>query len=192
MSEKQEIEWIEQALRGDQEAFAHLVEEYQRPVHNLCFRMLGNAQDAEDAAQETFWRAYKALRRFDTKRSFLNWILSIASNYCIDQYRKKKLPTLAMDLMPEETIPFVAPTPEQALLTSEEEKHIHLMLNRLKPQDKAALILRYWYGFSEAEISQSLSLSTSAVKSRMHRAKKKLAGFYQHSPQQTMPVKEAV
>jgi DNA-directed RNA polymerase specialized sigma24 family protein len=60
-----EIHWLEQALHGDADSFMHLIELYQKPVFNLCYRMLGNREDAEDAAQETFLRAYSHLKKYD-------------------------------------------------------------------------------------------------------------------------------
>jgi hypothetical protein len=69
-----EAKWLIQAQKGDPQAFTHIVEEYQRPVYNLCHRMLGNAQDAEDAAQESFLKAYKAMNRYDPNRSFSSWL----------------------------------------------------------------------------------------------------------------------
>jgi RNA polymerase sigma-70 factor, ECF subfamily len=170
-----ESELLGLALKGDDDAFASLVELYQTPVYNMCYRMLGTPQDAEDAAQETFWRAYQALHRYDRKRSFITWVLSIAAHYCIDQHRRRKLPTFALELLPEESVPFLAPGPENLVAQSEEDRHLHTLLNQLKPQDRAAIVLRYWYDFSEKEISQSLSLSVSAVKSRLHRARRQLA-----------------
>ena len=85
-----ESEWLVRAIEGDDQAFTRLVELYQNPVYNLCYRMLGTPGDAEDAAQEAFLRAYKNLQRYDRKRSFATWLLSIASHYCIDQLRRKK------------------------------------------------------------------------------------------------------
>ena len=73
-----EAVWIEQALNGDDDAFAQLVETYQKPVYNLCYRMLGESQEAEDAAQESFWRAYQALNRYDTKRK----VFDVAVVHC--------------------------------------------------------------------------------------------------------------
>ena len=89
--------WIAQALDGDDIAFSHLVEAFQRPVFSVCYRMLGNARDAEDAAQESFLRAYKNLYRYDPDRSFATWLLSITSHYCIDQLRKRRLVTFSID-----------------------------------------------------------------------------------------------
>ena len=72
--------WVREALAGDQEAFARLVENYQAAVYNLAYRMLGNAGDAEDAAQETFLRAYSRLRSYDPARKFSSWLLAIAAH----------------------------------------------------------------------------------------------------------------
>jgi len=166
---------LQQAIQGDEEAFTRIVETYQRPVFNLCYRMLGQAQEAEDAAQETFWRAYQHLRRYDQQRPFATWLLSIAAHYCIDQQRKRRLPTLALELMPDEDAPDPAPNPERVFAQLEEKGQLQSLLSRLGPQDRAAIILRYWYEFSEEEIAKTLQLTVSAVKSRLHRARKELA-----------------
>ena len=100
-----ELDWLKKAQKGDDLAFSYLVEAYQRPVYNLCYRMLGNAGDAEDAAQETFIRAYKALHSYDPSRKFSTWLLSIASNYCIDQHRRRKLPTFSYDALETPILP---------------------------------------------------------------------------------------
>lgn len=170
-----EAEWLQQALSGDETAYANIVEAYQRPVYNLCYRMLGDAIDAEDAAQETFWRAYQALNRYDPNRSFPTWLLSIAAHYCIDQQRKRRFPILSVDLLPEEDAPDPAPNPEKIVSEMEETSQMRRLLSKLGPQDRAAVILRYWYEFSEEEIARTLSLTVSAVKSRLHRARKELA-----------------
>lgn len=180
MSELQ-VEWLEQALGGDETAFANIVETFQRPVYNLCYRMLGDAIDAEDAAQETFWRAYQALNRYDPKRPFPTWLLSIAAHYCIDQQRKRRVPILSMDLLPEEDAPDSAPSPEKVVSELEETSQMRRLLANLGPQDRAAVILRYWYEFSEEEIARTLSLTVSAVKSRLHRARKELAQNWQET-----------
>jgi RNA polymerase sigma-70 factor (ECF subfamily) len=169
---------VEHALRGDEDAFAQIVEKYQKPVFNLCYRMLGSAVEAEDAAQESFWRAYQALNRYDQTRPFLTWLLSIAAHYCIDQQRRRRVPLIELDSLPFDTIPDAAPIPEKVAAKHEEQRVIYELLDKLGPQDRAAVILRYWYDLSEDEISQSLSLTVSAVKSRLHRARKELADLY--------------
>jgi RNA polymerase sigma-70 factor, ECF subfamily len=174
-------EWLQQALDGDETAFANIVETYQRPVFNLCYRMLGDPIDAEDAAQETFWRAYQALKRYDPKRPFPTWLLSIAAHYCIDQQRKRRVPILSVDLLPEEDAPDPAPNPERVVSELEETSQMRRLLSKLGPQDRAAVVLRYWYEFSEEEIARTLSLTISAVKSRLHRARKELAQNWQEN-----------
>src|ERR671932_474093 len=92
-----EIGWIERTLQGDRTAFAQLMHRYAGAVYNLAYRMLGNAQDAEDASQEIFLRAYTRLASFDRTRRFSTWLLSIASNYCIDRLRRRRFSWLTLD-----------------------------------------------------------------------------------------------
>ena len=168
--------WIERARHGDEEAFTMLVEAYQTPVFNLCYRMLGESTAAEDAAQETFWRVWQKIKSYDPQRSFSTWVLSIAAHYCIDQQRKQKITIFELDEYPDFDLgdPHM-PNPEITVITNEEEETLHRMINQLNPPDRAAVILKYWYGCSEEEISQMLSLTVSAVKSRLHRARRQLA-----------------
>jgi len=177
--------WLVRARNGDDESFALLVETYQKPVYNLCYRMLGDAQEAEDAAQESFWRAYQALHRYDPQRSFITWLLSIAAHYCIDQQRRRRLPTLSMDIISEEIVPDHTPNPESIAAQSEQDKMLHGLMAQMKPQDRAALVLRYWYDFSDQEISETLKLSVSAVKSRLHRARLSLAEEWRSTQSET-------
>lgn len=179
--------WLQQAIQGNQDAFTYIVETYQRPVFNLCYRMLGDPQEAEDAAQETFWRAYQALRRYDQQRSFATWLLSIAAHFCIDQQRKRRFPILPLDILPEEDAPDPAPNPEKVFAELEQQGQMQKLLARLGPQDRAAIILRYWYEFSEEEIARTLSLTVSAVKSRLFRARKELASAWETQPVHSLP-----
>ena len=180
--------WLEQARRGNKEAFGMLIEAYQAPVFNLAYRMLGNAGDAEDAAQETFIRAYKAINRYDPNRKFSTWLLSIASNYCIDQHRRRKLPSFSMDAFDSPVIPDKAKGLEAMLMQDEQESEISALLDSLHPKDKAAVVMRYWYDYSYNEIAEALSLSVSAVKSRLHRARKELAEVWIDSQKETLAI----
>ena len=93
----EEMAWVAQAQQGSDEAFTRLVEQYQTHVYNLCYRMLGEAEAAEDASQETFLRAYQHLHRYDRKRPFGTWLLSIAAHYCIDRLRRRKFSMTSVD-----------------------------------------------------------------------------------------------
>jgi len=177
---------LQSARHGDDAAFGQLVEMYQTPVYNLCYRMLGDGIEAEDAAQEAFWRAYQKLRSYDPERSFITWLLSIAAHYCIDQQRKRKYPVLPIDEYMEETLPDTAPNPERAVSQRDQDQHLRLLLAQLNPQDRAVLVLRYWHEMSEEEIAQSLELTVSAVKSRLHRARIQLARRWETAQPQTL------
>lgn len=172
------------SMKGDETAFNQIVESFQKPVFNLCYRMLGSAEEAENAAQETFWRAYQSIKKYNPDRSFGTWILSIAAHYCIDQHRKHKLPILEIDDYFAETIADQhTPNPEAVSLQKEHQTEIQKLLNELPELDRAAIILRYWHEGSEQEISQILDISVNAVKSRLHRARKKLAIAWQQQNQ---------
>jgi RNA polymerase sigma-70 factor (ECF subfamily) len=171
-----EDQFIARARDGDDLAFQEVVNAYQGPVFNLCYRMLGNTQEAEDAAQETFLKAYRNMKRYDPNRKFLNWILSIASNHCIDRLRKRRLQLTSLDeLLPRFENPAPNPGPEEAMTDLELQEDVREILEQLGSTDKAAVVLRYWYEYSYEEIAEALSLTVPAVKSRLHRARRTLA-----------------
>lgn len=168
---------VTQVIAGDQQAFAELVELYQRAVYNLAYRMLGNAGEAEDAAQETFLRAYQHLSHYDPDRPFKTWLLSIASNHCIDRLRKRRLTWLSIDepLPPHPALTSAEDAPEPAAVLTEQQEMIQKMLADLAPEYRAAVIFRYWYDLSYAEIAELLGTTESAIKSRLFRARQMLA-----------------
>src|SRR5512145_798291 len=180
----EELAWILQAQQGNDEAFTRLVEEHQTHVYNLCYRMLGEPEAAEDAAQETFLRAYQNLSRYDQNRSFATWLLSIGAHYCIDRLRRRKLSMFSIDEENDdgttlEIADSASPDPEAESTKREDRDHLHTLLKGLDETDRAAIIMRYWYDYSENEIAESLNLTVSAVKSRLHRARRALAGMWQ-------------
>jgi RNA polymerase sigma-70 factor (ECF subfamily) len=177
--EQLEHEWLAQAQNGNADAFSHLVEIYQRPVYNLCYRMLGNPQEAEDAAQEAFLRAFKAIKRYDPKRKFASWLLSIAANYCIDQHRKKRPTQVDLEAVAPVELAERKPGVEKQVLAQEASDELQALLAQLGPLDRAAIVLHYWHEYSYQEIAKELELSESAVKSRLHRARKSLAFAWQ-------------
>jgi len=176
-----EQQWIAEAKAGDKDAFAKLVEKYKKPVYSVCYRMLGTPTAAEDAAQEAFIRAYMAIDRYDPSRSFATWVLSIASNYSIDQLRKKKVIILSMDNEKHAWLapPDPGPSPEKAALEKEKLGQIQSLLTSLNEVDRAAVILQYWHDYSYEQIAETLDLSSSAVKSRLFRARQLMAEKWQ-------------
>jgi len=184
----QERLWIQQALAGDRAAFSRLVEVYQVPVYNLAYRMLGNAAEAEEAAQETFLRAYTKLRTYDPERKFSTWLLSIASHYCIDRIRRRRFTWLSLDEQPE-LLPVSESgggnLPEQAALTNEAREEVRRLLDGLEPGYRIPIVLRYWYDMAYSEIAEVMEISESAVKSRLHRARRRLAELVTQHQHQT-------
>lgn len=174
------VEWVEATKKGNQDAFAELVYTFQDPVYNLCYRMLGDGGEAEDATQETFLRAYTHIHRYDTGRSFKTWVMSIASNHCIDRLRKRRMQYVSLDDEPTAAALALSssdPLPEQKTLQNERSEVIQELLLKLDAGYRAAVILRYWYDYSYAEIAQTMNTTESAIKSRLFRARRTLAGL---------------
>jgi RNA polymerase sigma-70 factor (ECF subfamily) len=164
---------IGRANEGDQAAFGTLVERYQNAVYNLAYRMLGSPEEAEDAAQEIFVRIYRQLARYDPERKFSTWVLTIATNYCIDQLRRRR-----MQLVPlENIIPWARAReagPEGEALSRESRDEVQRLLRELPEKYRAVLVLRYWQDLSCAEIADILKLPEGTVKTQLHRARKAL------------------
>lgn len=168
---EQELTWVQQTLNGEQAAFTSLVDAYGGPVYNLCYRMLGNPVEAEDAAQETFIRAYTRLNTYDQDRKFVNWILSVASHYCIDQLRRRRVTWLSIEDLPYPQLEDYNDGPEEILMRTEAGRDIQRQLCCLPPDYRLVLVLRYWYELSYREISETTGDTESAIKSRLHRAR---------------------
>ena len=169
---------IEQVRAGDQAAFSTLVATYEKAVFHLCLRMLRDAGDAEDAAQETFLRAYLQIASFDPARSFKTWLMAIASHYCIDRLRRKRVTLLSLDDEPLVQVLGLrsnAQSPEGAALRGEQARRIQRAMTRLPAETCEVVTLRYWGELSCEEIAGATGASVNAVKSRLHRARLALA-----------------
>jgi RNA polymerase sigma-70 factor (ECF subfamily) len=170
----EELGWIEQALAGDRAAFPQLMHRYAGAVYNLGYRMLGSAEDAEDASQEIFLRAYTRLASFDRTRRFSTWLLSIGSNYCIDRLRRRRFAWLTLDDAAF-ALPSAEPGPERIALAHERRSMVQQALQRLPANYRTVTVLRYWNDLSYDEISQVTGLPESTIKTRLHRARHMLA-----------------
>lgn len=173
-------ETIEQARRGDRAAFARLVELYQAPVYNLAYRMLGTAVEAEDAAQETFLRAFSQIKSYKTQYKFIPWLLSIASHYCIDRLRRgKRWRWLSLDDEPAgEMIRAETPGPEESALSNERAEQAQMLLQKLPPAYRLVVTLKYWNEMSVEEIARVVNESVANVKVKLYRARLMMAQEY--------------
>jgi RNA polymerase sigma-70 factor (ECF subfamily) len=171
------LEWVNAAMDGDEDSFAEIVYTFQDSVYNLCYRMLGERTEAEDATQEAFLRAYLNLSRYDQNRSFKTWVLTIASNHCIDRIRKRRMQFTSIDEPTPATLALSSddPLPEQVTLSNERSQEVQELLDELQSDYRAAVVLRYWYDYSYAEIAEIMDTTESAIKSRLFRARQMLA-----------------
>ena len=175
---EREAHWLLLARHGDKAAFGQLIEAYQGPVYNLAYRMLNNAREAEEAAQEAFIRAYTRLESYNPAHKFSTWMLSITSNYCIDLLRKRRAILLSIDeplpshpsLMSEKE-----KGPEGQAVSREREGMVQELLQSLPDEYRQAVVLRYWYDMPYEEIAETMDTTVSAIKSRLFRARRLLA-----------------
>lgn len=168
---------------GDDQSFAELVNRYEQAVLNLAYYMLHDPAEAEDAAQEAFLRAYRNLSRYDCGRSFKTWVMSIASNHCIDRLRRRHFQKFSLDeILP--THPALSsrePGPEEYTIETERSRAMSRLLETLPPKYRSVVILYYWYEMSCTEIADSLDVQEGTVKSRLFRARRQLADSLQSS-----------
>ncbi len=167
---------IERCLEGDGNAFSQLVEKYQNAVYGLCYHIVGNFADAQDLTQETFVRAYLDLPRIRDRSKFASWLHRITANTCKMWLRDRKgaddLPLEAVDQAGREFAD--GGSPQDRAEAEELRLSITEAIASLSEKNRLAVTLYYIDGLSHEEIGDFLSLSTSAVKSRLHRARTQL------------------
>jgi len=184
MTREQEAAVIRRVLDGDGNAFEALVAAYEKNVYNLALRMTGNAQDAEDMAQEAFVKAYTSLPGFRGDSKFSVWLYRIVSNVCLDFLRRQnRRPASSLSLEDEDgeesqmDIPDESQSPEQLLERSLTQEAVQRGLQSLSAEQRQILLLREIQGLSYEEIAETLDLEAGTVKSRIFRARKKLCAF---------------
>ena len=190
MDHKNEAEIVARVLNGDRQAYALLVEEYKTPIYNLAYRMTRNSQDAEDLAQETFLRSFDQLFRFDAKRSFYTWLYTISLNIIRNHIKKNSSRRLDNFRQVEKisgTDDFddkrFASQESQVRdkLSKEREEELERCLQKLSPELRELLILRFYQGLSFEVISEITGLSLSAIKMRVYRGLEKLRKYIEEN-----------
>jgi RNA polymerase sigma-70 factor (ECF subfamily) len=166
IEEKPDELLVEEFNNGKSENFGILFQKHQKSIFNLCYRMLGNYEEAEDTAQEIFIKAYENLIKFRGDSSFKTWIYRIATTTCIDVLRKRKsLWNYLTKLMDYKSVN-----------TERENDHlekewIQEVLKTLPPNQRLLLVLRYIQGFSNVEIGKILNCSEDSLKVKLFRAR---------------------
>ena len=174
-NDSEQAGWIILTKQGDRAAFGNLVEKYQRPVYNLCYHMLRNADEAEDASQEAFLRAFAKLDTYDEQRQFSTWLFSIASHYCLDRLKSPRISLVSWDSLSAYWSDGNTAQPEKTFLKVEANQEVRDLLKTLRPDYRLIVILKYWYALSYQDIAQTLDTTVSVIKSKLFYARKKMA-----------------
>ncbi len=174
------------ARNGDLNAFNELVVEHQTLVYNLCYRMLGQSQMAEDAAQEAFVSAWRNIATFRGE-TFRPWLLRIAANLCRDELRRRgRRPSSSLDSVLEAGVPEPPddePSPDDSALTSELREMLQSALLQLPDDQRTAIVLCDVEGLDYNEIATVMKTSLGTVKSRIARARLKMRELMQREPE---------
>jgi RNA polymerase sigma-70 factor, ECF subfamily len=172
-----EARLVAQAMAGSEGAYEQIVRRHERAVLTLLVRMTGDAALAEDLAQDTFVKAFRNLGTFDPARRLSSWLLRIAHNTAIDAMRRQRLRVVPIETAAADRQPLDPPAPavadpleRQALAAA-----IEAAMKQLRPDQRAAVSLRYEEGLSFAEVGQVLGIPEATARSHVHRARKELA-----------------
>ena len=184
MTPEHEKHCIERILKGDANAFEHLVHAYEKTVYNLALRTLGNREDAEDITQEAFLKAYRSLDSFRGDSKFSVWLYRIVSNLCLDLLRsRQRKPVQSLTVEDDDgeigelEISDEHFSPEKLLDRKLTRESVQRGLSALPDDARQILLLRELQGMSYEEIGQALDLEPGTVKSRIFRARKRLCAF---------------
>jgi RNA polymerase sigma-70 factor, ECF subfamily len=173
MAQLQSSDLISRARRGDDAAWEMLVRDHQEAIFRLAYLLLGDAHDAEDVAQDVFVRAFRALNTFDTTRSLRPWLLRITTNLAHNHRRSvgryMAMVKRAISASPEYSTNLGERTSQQW-----EAQTLWEAVRRLNTQEQEVVYLRYFLDLSEAEMSAALDVPPGTVKSRLHRAMRRL------------------
>ncbi|MEK6275804.1 MAG: sigma-70 family RNA polymerase sigma factor [Actinomycetota bacterium] len=166
-----EQELVERAKRGDEDAYGELVRAHQGIAFRTAYLVAGNAAEAEDAAQEAFVRAYRALGRFRRGSPFRPWLLKIVANEARNRRRSSgRRAALILRAGEEGSSGGAAPSPEGALLAGEDRERLLAAVNALREEERLVIACRYFLELSEEETAAALGLRIGTVKSRTSRA----------------------
>jgi len=177
---KLDVELVQQAINGDQRAYAELMERYRDAIYYMLVKMVNNASDAEDLTIEAFGKAFKNIRQYTANFAFSTWLFKIASNNAIDFMRKKKLNNVSIDetLRDTDAMPLnirsEQPTPEESMISEQKVAMLRSIVAKLKPRYRKLVELRYFYEYTYEEISAEMGLPIGTVKAQLFRARELL------------------
>jgi RNA polymerase sigma-70 factor (ECF subfamily) len=177
-----DAELVDAALAGDREAFDAIVERHRRHVYQLCYRFVGNHEDASDLAQDVFVRAYRGLKRFRGQASLGTWLYRIGVNVCLNRLGAKAPKVEAIEplfLANDERVASQAESATEALLRGERAQRVRAAIARLPKKQRATLILRVYHELPHEQIAGILGSSVGAVKANFFHAMNNLKKLLQ-------------
>ena len=175
MAEAGEDALIMQVQTGDLDAYGEIVREYQNSVFNVCLRILGDVQEAEDLTQEAFLRAYRNISQYDPTRPFGPWMRVLAANLCYNHLKKARLARVPLEDERESLKDDSQRSPEVLLELAQESQSLYRKIWRLPEVQRVALELRHFQGLSYQEMADAMDLPLNTVRSHLYRARRKLA-----------------
>jgi len=167
-ADDEDVKWVARCLRGDSKAFEPLVTRHQRVLFSVALRLVGNYEDARDATQNAFIRAYERLETFDPERKFFSWIYRITVNECLNLRRGRRL---------HETLDGTieaAPPRRDTVEAAELSERVRAAIIELTQEQREVVVLKYFAEMSYEEISHALDLPEKTVKSRLFTARQRL------------------
>lgn len=174
MHEQTEKYIIEQILKGDKQGFRWIIEKYQDMVYTLCVRMMGREEHAQEVAQDVFMKVYKNLSRYEGRSKFSTWIYRIAYNECISNIRKQTRIIDIVDEIPDVDIDAGALDGFTMLQAQERRRYLQEAIDVLGESDAVVISLFYLEELSLEEIAEVTGMQNNAIRTRLHRARKKL------------------
>ncbi len=194
LSEKAQIDFklVGQAVKGDQKAYAELMQRYKDSIYFMLLKMVNNRDDADDLTIEAFGKAFKNLHQYTPDYAFSTWLFKIATNNCIDFIRRKKKMTFSIDKSMENDngqemqyeIKSPMLDPEENMIKKQKALVMRDVVEKLKPRYKRLVELRYFQERSYEEIADELQLPLGTVKAQLFRAREFLYQILKNQEEQ--------
>lgn len=187
LSDKAKVDYalVERAKKGDQSAYAELMERYRESLYFMMYKMVRHTDDADDLTIEAFGKAFSRLDQYSPNFAFSTWLFKIASNNCIDFIRKKRIKVTSMETgytNDDGEVLFIEAKnqtmdPEETIIHGQKVQHMRMLVSKLKPRYRELVEKRYFEELSYEEIAEELNLPIGTVKAQLFRARDFLANM---------------
>lgn len=182
---KHDLVLVEAAKKGDQSAYAQLMDRYRESIYFMMFKMVRHQDDADDLTIEAFGKAFSRLDQYSPNFAFSTWLFKIASNNCIDFIRKKRIKVTSMETgytNDDGEVLFIEAKnhtmdPEETIIHGQKVQHMRMLVSKLKPRYRELVEKRYFEELSYEEIAEELNLPIGTVKAQLFRARDFLANM---------------